>query len=128
MRDTAAALKAFISGFGLPAYTVGSIPRNVTLPYITYPLVDPEWSEKATFYIQIWFRGTDETALLEKTDEIRRAIGSGRRLMTDVGILVLYPETPAVQHIITPDVRSTYLNLSLNAYHMPGAYAPEEGD
>lgn len=129
MRDTAAALKKYLSSFGLPAYTIGSVPVNVALPYITFPAVEPEWTEKATFYIQIWYRATDNAALFAKADEIRQDIGEGKRIRTGSGIIVIWPESPAVQLMVDGDVRSAYMNFSVNAYHLPGAYkAPEEGE
>ena len=130
MRDTAAALKAFFSGFGLPAYAVGSVPKGVELPYITFPLAEPEWHTKATFYAQIWVRDTENAALFAKADEILRAIGTGRRLFTDAGVIVLWPESPAMQLMVDGEIRSAYLNFSINSYHLPGTLGrgPEEGE
>lgn len=121
MRQAAAALKTYLSGFGIPAYAVESVPDNVTLPYLTYPATIPEWAQKGTFYIQIWYRTTSNTPVLTKADEILQDIGEGKRIPTEDGILVLWPETPACQIMVDGDVRSAYLNLSLNAYHTPGA-------
>lgn len=120
MRTTAKALKEFVGGFQLPAYALNTVPDDVQLPYLTYPLVEPEWNQKETFYIQGYFRTTSLTAVLEKADEIARAIGTGIRLEMDHGYLVIYPETPLIQTLVDGDVRSFYLNLSINSYHMPG--------
>lgn len=122
MKATAKALKTFVSSFGLPAYTSQSVPKDVTVPYLTYPLVEPEWSEKATFYIQGWYRTTSNAALVEKADEIIKAIGTGITLTTESGYLVVYPETPLVQMMNDGDYRSFYINLAINVYQMPGAY------
>lgn len=127
MRQTAKALKNFVGSFSLPAYATETVPKEVKLPYLTYPLIEPEWNQKATFYIQGWYRTTDYTEMLTKADEIIREIGTGITISTASGYIVIYPETPLVQTLVKDDIRSFYINLSLNAYQMPGAY-PEEGE
>lgn len=129
MRASAKALKSFVGGFGLPAYTVGSVPQDVTVPYLTYPLTEPEWNQKATFYIQGWYRSTSNAELTAKADQIVREIGTGITINTESGYLVIYPESPLVQLMTDGDFRSFYINLSINVYQMPGAYpepAPTE--
>ena len=127
MRATAKALKTFVSSFGLPAYTSQTVPKDVNVPYLTYPLTEPEWSEKATFYIQGWYRTTSNAELAAKADQIVEYIGTGITLTTDSGYLVIYPESPLVQLMTDGDIRSFYINLSINAFQMPGAF-PEEGE
>ena len=120
MRAVAKTLKQFVGGFDLPAYASDSVPDDVQLPYLTYPITEPEWNQKATFYIQGWFRTTNYRDLLAKADEIVREIGEGIILSMDSGSLVIYPETPLVQTMTAKDNKSFYINLSINAYHMPG--------
>ena len=127
MRATAQALHDFFSGFGIPAYMKGSIPDDVTVPYLTYPMNEPEWDQKATFYVQGWYRTTSNVELAEKADEILQAIGVGITLKTASGYLVIYPETPLVQFLTDGDFRSFYINLSINVYQMPGAYPVTPG-
>ena len=137
MRSTAKALKQFVGGFGLPAYMIGSVPDDVSVPYLTYPLTEPEWTQKASFYIQGWYRATSNAELTAKADQIIREIGTGITLNTDSGYLVIYPDSPLVQILTDGDYRSFYINLSVNVYQMPGAYpeqtqtpseSPEEGE
>lgn len=137
MRATAKALKTFVGGFGLPAYTVQSVPKDVTVPYLVYPLTEPEWSQKASFYIQGWYRSTSNAELTAKADQIIREVGTGITINTESGYLVIYPETPLVQIMTEGDYKSFYINLSINSYQMPGAYpeptqtpsnSSEEGD
>lgn len=122
MRTTAKTLKEFVSGFNLPAYATYTVPDDVQLPYLTYPLTEPEWNQKATFYIQGWYRTTSYTAMMAKCDEIVAEIGEGINIDTGNGHIVLYPQTPLVQFLNDEenDTKSFYINLSLNAYHMPG--------
>ena len=121
MYQTAVALKEFFSGFGLPAYTVDSVPEDVELPYIAYSLAEPEWNQKATLYAQVWDRSKGNALISQKADEIAGAIGEGRRITLDGGWLVIWPETPLIQLMVDGDYRSAYINLSINAYHLPGA-------
>ena len=122
MRALAKALKEFVGGFGLPAYTVGSVPDDVSVPYLVFPLKEPEWSQKTTFYIQGWFRTTSNEELTSVADEIISAIGTGITITTDSGYLVIYPDTPLVQLMTDGDYRSFYISLSINVFQMPGAY------
>lgn len=120
MRDTAKALKTFVGSFGLPAYMADSIPDDVQLPYLTYPVTQPEWDQKASFYIQGWYRTTANADMLAKADQIIREIGTGIIINTENGYLVIYPETPLIQMLVDGDMRSFYINLSINSYIMPG--------
>ena len=122
MYQTAVALKTFFSGFGIPAYTTGSVPDDAELPYITYSLAEPEWGQKATMYAQVWDRSRSNTYILQKADQITAEIGEGKVIPYDegTGYLVIWPETPLVQLMTDGDFRSAYINLSINAYHTPG--------
>ena len=120
MTQTARAMKTFASSFGLPAYSMDTVPDDVTLPYITFPVKEPEWNQKTTWYLQGWYRTKSNAELVAKADEILREIGTGLIISMEGGYLVIYPETPLVQFIVDDDTRSFYLNLSINAYHSPG--------
>ena len=122
MIRTAQALTQFFGSFGIPAYNENSIPDDAEPPYITYPLREPEWNSKCTFWAIVYYRHKDSNLdSLTKADEIAAAIGTGIRLPIEGGYVVIWPETPLVQSM-TPngDIRPAYINLSLNAYHMPG--------
>lgn len=120
MVEVAKALKGFFGGFGLPAYSTDTVPDDVELPYITYLLSEPEWNQKATMYAQVWDKSRSNSFILSKADEIVSAIGTGIRIKLNGGYLAIWTESPLVQVIVDGDVRSAYINLSVNAYHMPG--------
>ncbi len=122
MIATAKALLEFLSGFGIAAYAENTIPDDAELPYLTFPLREPEWGRKTTFYVNVYYRNqTSNLQSLTKADEIVAAIGEGIRLPCDGGYIALWPETPLVQELPPDnDVRGAYINLSLNAYHMHG--------
>lgn len=127
MRGTAKALVDFLQSFNLPAFMIGTVPDDISRPYLTFPLNEPEWQQKASFYIQGWYRTTSNEELLAKADEIIRTIGEGIRLDMESGYLAIYPETPICQVLVSGDWRSFYINLSINSYHLPGFF-PEEGE
>ena len=121
MYKTAAALKAFFSGFGLPAYAVGSVPEEVEPPYITYSVNVPEWNRKASAYAQVWDRTKSNAGIIAKADQITQAIGeAGKRIPFAGGYLVIWPENPLIQIMVDGDYRSAYINLSINSYNLPG--------
>ena len=120
MLNTAATLKTFFSGFDLPAYTLQSVPDEVELPYITYPLTEPEWDEQASFYCQVWYPKNRLADLLAKADQIVAAISEGVKFQQQGGYVVIYPSTPLVQILTEDDTQRAYINLSINAYRLPG--------
>ena len=125
MINTAKTLKTFFGGFGIPAYTLQSVPDTVALPYITYPLIEPEWSEQASFYAQVWYPKNKLSALLAKADQIAAAIGAtGIKFEQPGGYLLIYPTTPLIQIITDESTQSAYINLVINAYQMPGYNPP----
>lgn len=123
MRNAVKALNAYFNGFGLDAYAEDTVPDEAQLPYITYRVVDPEWHQKATFFVRVWYRSTSNASVLEKADQITGDIGEAKRLPFEGGLLVIWPESPKVQVVVDPNdntLRYAYISLSLNSYHMPG--------
>ncbi len=120
MINTAQALYQFWSGFGIPAFTTMTVPDEVTVPYITYSLVESEPLEPTTHYAQVFYRATDNAALLSKVDQIKAAIGGGVNIPCTGGLVTIRPASPYVQ-IMTdaaPENRYAYINLQLNSYHL----------
>ena len=122
MIATAQALHEFFSQFGIPAYTENNIPKDAKLPYLTYPLKEPSWDKQESFYVNVYYRNDkSEMDCLSKADEITGMIGEGIRLFFRGGMVVLWPGSPLVQ-TKPPEtgVRGAYINLMMNAYHVPG--------
>ena len=127
MLNTAAALKTFFSGFRIPAYTLESVPETVSLPYITYPLIQPEWNEQTSYYCQAWYPKNRLADLLAKADEIAAAVGpSGYKIEVPGGWMVIYPSTPLIQILTDEHTQSAYIGLAINVYQMPGYNPPAE--
>lgn len=121
MYKATAALDAFLSGFDIDVYQVNTVPEGAAFPYITYSISSPEWNQKASMYIQVWDRTKSNERIIRKADQITAAIGEGVRIpLSGDGYLVIWPETPLVQIMVDGDYRSAYINLSINAYNLPG--------
>ena len=120
MLNTAAKLKAFFAGFGLPAYTLQSVPEEVELPYIAYRLIEPEWDKEADTYCQVYYPKYQLEELLKKADQIAAEIGTGLQITMSDGYLMLYPTTPLIQIMADKHTQSAYISLIIRAYHMPG--------
>ena len=120
MLNTAGALDEFYNGFGIPAFTVNTVPDDVDLPYITYSLVETEPLEPSTHYAQVWYRGTTNEQLLDMVDRIKEAIGRMVLLECDGGYVAIRPATPFVQLNVDEqnNVRQAYINMQINCYHL----------
>lgn len=118
MTNTAKALKAFYSGFNLPAYSENDVPDDAALPYITYSVVTPGYLDAATHQCRVWYRNTTPVNAYAKADEIVAAIGDG--IVLDGGVC-LRPSVPLMQKQPTEDtLQIVYINLQINTYHMIG--------
>ena len=120
MINTAAKLKAFFSGFGLPAYTTANVPEEVELPYSAYRLIEPEWDKQADTYCQVYYPKRQLEELLAKADQIAAEIGVGLKITMPDGYIMLYPSTPFQQHMSDKYTDSVYISLIIRAYHKPG--------
>lgn len=122
MYQAAAALKTFLSGFGLPAFQEDTVPKDTGLPYITYSQAVPEWNQKASMFVRVWDRSEFNEGIIRKADQITRAIGAeGIRLpLAEGGYLAIWPESPLIQTQTDGDYRYAYINLSVNVYQLPG--------
>lgn len=117
MTEVAKALKAFYSGFGLPAYTEDSVPDDVKLPYITYTAVQSDVFSNATHQCRVWYEGTGYANVSAKADEIIAAIGQGVKLKAGRGFVCIYPGSPLAQMQPADDkTRIVYINLELRSY------------
>lgn len=118
MKQTMEALKAFFSSFGIPAYLSGNIPDNVTMPYITYDLVEPEPLASAQMNASVWYRSTGTTEVASKADEIKAAIGTGLDIQTESGVIHLFRDArvPFCQIMNDPDRETKRGLLSLTIH------------
>ena len=120
MRDTAAALYGFFSGFGIPAYVEETVPDNAALPYLTYELKEPEPGGNTSLKARVWYEGTGFGPIVDKVGQIKQAIGQGVSLPVQTGAIWLWPDTNFCQFQPTdePKLKVAYLSLILGGYKM----------
>lgn len=117
MINSASALYSFWSSFGIPAYGEGNIPDDAVLPYITYNITDPHWSDQASTFAKVWYRGTSNTAIATKVREIKQRIGDCISLPVDDGSIYLFPEENFAQFQEDEDgTKMAYLSLVQNSF------------
>lgn len=111
MIKTAQALKKFFSSFGIPAYEENSVPDSVDTPYITYQLVEADWSESASVSATVWYKGTSLSDLLNEVDKIKSYVGEGLHIPVEGGCVCIYKGSPFAQTQETNDdkIKATYL-------------------
>lgn len=120
MKQQAAQLKLFFSGFGLPAYTRMNVPDEVELPYIAYDLTEPRWDQQGNMTAQVYYPKDNLEELLTKADDICAAIGEGLEITMSSGYLMLYLATPQQQRMSDEETESILISLLINSYHSPG--------
>ena len=120
MMEMATAMKSFFGGFDLPAYEKDSIPDEVYLPYITYPLYEPSWDSQGNSYCQVNYPKEMLTELTAKADQIVNAIGLGLKINMPGGYLVIQLADQKIQIESDDASQYAYISLVINAYHMPG--------
>lgn len=118
MTETAKALNAFYSGFGIAAYPENSVPSDAELPYITYTVIEPEWRNASIHQARVWYRSESYTAINAKVDEILAAVGELVMLKTAGGYVALRPGNPKAQYqpMDEPEIKVAYLNFQINNY------------
>lgn len=120
MKETAAKLKLFFSGFGIPAYARQSVPEEVELPYIAYDLVEPRWDQQMNMSCQVYYPKNQLESLLDTADAVMAAIGEGKKIIMPGGYLVIYLAEQQAQTMTDEMTQSVYISLLVNAYHTPG--------
>ena len=80
-----AALKAYWSGFGLPAYEESTVPTNAVMPYITYEVATGSLNGSVPLSASVWYRGTSWAPCMQKVTAIEPYID--RQVKIDGGYL-----------------------------------------
>lgn len=117
----AAAIHSFLSGFGLTAYEVNSVPENAEMPYLTYDPVIDYWQNETVLQVNLWYRGTENTIPNAKAKEIGDALNGGKILPCEGGAIWVKRGTPFVQSMADPkdaSIKRRYINLSTEFFIM----------
>ena len=121
MKEVAAKLKLFFSGFGLPAYTRHNVPDEVEIPYIAYDLVIPRWNYQANMNCQVYYPKDHVEELLTKADEIKATIGHGLQITMPEGYIMLYLGDIQGQQMTDTETDSVIISMLINVFNQPGA-------
>ena len=117
MKEVAAKLKLFFSGFGLSAYTRMNVPDLVEIPYIAYDLVEPSWNFQGNMTCQVYYPKEQVEELLTKADEIKAAIGHGLQITMSEGYIMLYLADLMGQQMTDEMTDSVIISMLINVYH-----------
>lgn len=99
MKEIAKALNTFWNQFGVPAYAEGNVPDDVALPYIVFPIIQPNWRSQMVYQPQIWDRSSSFETITGIIDQVSNAIGEGLELELDnnKGYVFLFRENNFAQ-------------------------------
>ena len=109
------ALHTFWSGFGLPAYDENRVPKEATLPYITYNVATGALGDVIQLHASLWYRSLSWAEVTAKAYEIAQTVAAHGHLIIpfDNGKIYLTEGTPFSQRMNDPDtmIRRIYINL-----------------
>lgn len=80
MATKAAALQAWLEGFGLPVYRDSAVPGEAKMPYITYDLPTAAFGTQCNSEVNLWFRTSSEAAPNSKAEEVAPGVGTVGRV------------------------------------------------
>ena len=113
-----AAIYEFLSGFGIPAYSVSSTPSDADFPYLTYsPVMGDFYGGDVSMEVDLWYYTTSEADPNAKAREIYNAIGMGGLMLTyDGGAIWVKRGNPWCQTVQDGDnesIKRRYINIDL---------------
>lgn len=116
----AAALHAFFSGFGIPAYAESTVPQDVTFPWLTYQLATDAWDGgeggQVSLTVNLWYYSTKMAEANAKAQEISEAIGLGGILVEcDGGVIWIKRGSPFCQALkdeSDDNIKRRYINIT----------------
>lgn len=119
----AAAIHAFWSGFGLPAYEENSVPTGdhaPAFPYITYELITDDFGGETAMTASVWYRSPSWLEINAKADEIGNGIGyAGKTIHVDGGYIWITRGTPFARSSGDPDddlIKRKIINITAAFY------------
>ena len=115
--NKAAAMHAFLSSFGIPAYADTSVPDAAQMPYLTYTLAVGAFGDgELNVTVNLWYRTESEAAPNAKVEEISERISfQGSAIACDGGMVWIKRGAPFAQAVADEDnsIKRRMLNLSV---------------
>lgn len=113
-----AALHQFFNSFGIPGYTISSVPDDATFPWLTYELVTGAIENgENSVTVNLWYYGEMEALPNAKAQEISETIGYGGLTMpVDGGYIWIKRGTPWCQNLrdeTDGNIKRRYLNVTV---------------
>ncbi len=112
-------LHSFWNSFTWPAYDENVVPKNATLPYITYEGRAGAFEEPVLCSASLWCRSKSWAGISQKEDEIKRYIGLEKKVPLDNHeYLYIYPGTPFSYRMgdADPGIRRIVLNVNVEYF------------
>ena len=112
--DKAQAIQGFWSQFGIPAYDANTVPKDATMPYITYNLSTGKLGDVLPMNASLWYQSYSWDDISKKAELIAHTIGYGYQISKiDGGYIWITQGSPFAQRMADPDsdVRRIYINV-----------------
>lgn len=110
-------INSFWNGFGLNAYSEHDVPKDATLPYITYETRDGGFSDNIAMTASLWYKGHSWEDVSLKATAISKELGLGGKIMAcDDGCLWFKRSTPFSQRMPKsedPLIRRMIININV---------------
>lgn len=117
--DSAQALQAFWSSFGLKAYDENTVSETAALPYLTYNVSASYFDEPVMMSASLWYKSQSWAEITEKAMQIGKFIGlSGEIIPFDGGYLWIKRGTPFAQRMSDENeqIRRIYMNVEVEYF------------
>lgn len=117
--SVAQCLYTFFNSFGIPGYEENSIPDDAALPYITYTLIAPDWTDTASISASIWYGGSSVAVVSKKADEIGKRIEEEPRIpASNGGCVYLYKGNPFAQTVPVDNGNVKVITLNIGLHNL----------
>ena len=114
--DKGQAIQAFWESFGIPAYDDGRVPKNATMPYITYDVSIDSLGTVLQMSASLWYHSLTWEAVTAKADEISEHIQrmSPPAMEIDGGRIYITRGSPFAQRLTDPDQTIRHMLILIN--------------
>ena len=117
MATKQAAVQAFLSSFGVPAYPASAVPEQAEMPYLTYELPIGAWGDgDASMLVNLWCRTESEAEPNARAARLAERLGLGGVVLAcDGGAMWLRRGSPFCQPVADtdPSVKRRYINIDI---------------
>lgn len=102
MSDKWTAINSFWNSFDLDAYDVNTVPKNASMPYITYEASVGGLDQPVLQSASLWYRSPSWQEISQKALDIEESIGGGSGVEYTGGRMWVTKGTPFAQRMNEP--------------------------